>query len=53
MDPAADDPDQLAGRFRRRLDPPIKEKLDAKAIVDASFNSAIEKALRDAGPAGQ
>jgi len=31
----------------------IKEKLDAKSIVDASFNPAIEKALRDAAPAGQ
>jgi sulfonate transport system substrate-binding protein len=31
----------------------IKEKLDAKAIVDASFNGAIEKALRAAAPASQ
>jgi len=31
----------------------IKEKLDAKAIVDPSFNEAIERALREAAPAGQ
>jgi sulfonate transport system substrate-binding protein len=31
----------------------IKDRLDAKVIVDASFNAAIEQALRDAGAAGQ
>jgi sulfonate transport system substrate-binding protein len=31
----------------------IKEKLDARSIVDASFNAAIEKGRRDAVPASQ
>jgi len=31
----------------------IKEKLDARSIVDASFNSVIESALRAAAPASQ
>ncbi len=46
----ADEQSTIDLYFRAGL---IKDKLDAKAIVDASFNGAIEKALRDAAPAGQ
>ncbi len=46
----ADEQSTIDLYFRTGL---IKEKLDAKAIVDASFNGAIEKALRDATPASK
>jgi sulfonate transport system substrate-binding protein len=46
----ADEQSTIDLYFRAGL---IKEKLDAKAIVDASFKNAIEKALRDTAPAGQ
>ena len=46
----ADEQSTIDLYFRTGL---IKDKLDAKAIVDASFNAAIERALREAAVAGQ
>lgn len=46
----ADEQSTIDLYFRTGL---IKDKLDAKAIVDASFNTAIEKASRETSAAGQ